>query len=237
MRALIGRYPATIVSTVAVTIAFALQWSLPLVPLLERDGAAIADGQWWRILTSFLVQGSGWGQYLFNTLGLLVVGGAVERTRGTGWWLAAALGAQVVTSLIVLAWDPGTRDSGSSLVVSGLVGVLAVTRFVAPTGWAATAAGYRVFFVTYLLALALAGPVAGAVTGSVVTGVAVSLLLRSHFAPWSLTTILVIVAGAAIGLAIARDAHGVAVLVGLAIALLGGLVTRRRISGRSGARP
>lgn len=228
MRSPLTRYPATVVAAAIVTVAFALQWFLPLVPLLERDGVAIADGQWWRILTSFLVQGSGWGQYVFNTLGILVVGGAVERTRGTLWWLAAALSAQVVTSLIVLAWDPGTLDSGSSLVVAGLVGVLSVTRFVAPAGWAAAAAGYRVFFVTYLLALSLGGPIAGAVVGSVVTGVIVSLLIRSRSAAWALMTVLVIVVASAIGLAFVRDAHGVAVLVGLVFALLGGLVTRRR---------
>lgn len=228
MRVLLRNYPATAVSAVVVTIAFALQWFLPLVPLLERDGPAIAEGQWWRVLTSFLVQGSGWGQYIFNTLGLLVVGGAVERTRGTRWWLITAVSAQIVTSLIVLGWDPGTRDSGSSLVVAGLVGVLTVTRFVSPVGWAAAAAGYRVFFVTYLLALALGGAIAGAVIGSVVTGVTVSLVVRSRFAAWSLTTVLVIVAACGIGLAIARDAHGVAVLVGLAVALLSGLVPHRR---------
>jgi hypothetical protein len=237
MRAILRLYPATVVSTVLVTGAFVLQWFLPLVPLLERDGAAIADGQWWRILTSFLVQGSGWGQYVFNTLGLLIVGGAVERTRGTAWWLTGALAAQVVTSLIVLAWDPVTRDSGSSLVVSGLVGVLAVTRFVRPVGWAATAAGYRIFFVSYLFALALGGPVAGAIVGSVVTGVAVSLLVRSRFAPWSLTIALAIVVVGSVGLTIVRDAHGVAVLVGLVVAVLGGWFSRRRVSGRSDARP
>lgn len=238
VRTVLRRYPATLVSAIAVTLGFALQLFLPLVPLLERDGAAIADGQWWRVLTSFLVQGSGWGQYVFNTLGLVVVGGAVERTRGTAWWIVTALTAQVVTSLVVLAWDPATRDSGSSLVVSGLVGVLTLTRFVTPAAWAAFAAAYRVFFVTYLLALALAGPVPAAVIGSVVTGVVISLLVRSRFAAWSLTVVLVVVVASSAALAVVRDEHGVAVLVGLAVALLGGLVTRRSrpwISGRSGA--
>lgn len=233
MRALLRRYPATVVSAFVVTVAFALQWFLPLVALFERDGAAIADGQWWRILTSFLVQGSGWGQYIFNTLGLLVIGGAVERTRGTVWWIVSALTAQIVTSLIVLAWDPLTRDSGSSLVVSGLIGVLAVTRFVEPAGWAAAAAGYRVFFVSYLLAFAVIDPVVGAIVGSVLTGVSVSLLVRSRFAPWSLTVVLAIVVVGAVGLAVVRDAHGIAVLVGLAVALAGGGFTR--LSGRSAA--
>lgn len=92
-------------------------------------------------------------------------------------------------------------------------------------------------FVTYLLALALSCPVPAAVIGSVATGVVISLLVRSRFATWSLTVVLVVVVASSAALAVVRDEHGVAVLVGLAVALLGGLVTRRRpwISGRSGA--
>jgi membrane associated rhomboid family serine protease len=225
--AVLKRYPATLLAVVVVTAVFALQGALPLVALWERNGEAMADGQWWRILTSSLVQGSGWGQYVFNTVGLLVVGGAVERVRGTAWWLVTALTAQVVTSLIVLAWQPNDRDSGSSLVVSGLIGVLAMTRFVQPAGWAAVAAAYRVFFTAYLFGLAVGGPVAGAIAGSIVTGVAVSLLLRSRLAAWSLGVVLAVVVASAIGLAVVQDAHGVAILVGLAVALLGGLFGRR----------
>ena len=64
-----------------------------------------------------------------------------------------------------------------------------------------------------------------------------SLLVRSRFATWSLTVVLVVVVASSAALAVVRDEHGVAVLVGLAVALLGGLVTRRLpwISGRSGA--
>jgi membrane associated rhomboid family serine protease len=219
-RSLIRSFPATIVFTIAVTVGFALQWFLPLEDVLERDATAIGDGQWWRIFTSVFVQGSGWGQYVFNTLGLIVVGAAVERTRGSMQWIVAAVVAQIGASLCALWWWPGVPDSGSSLVVGGLVGMLTVTRFIRPDAWAATAAGYRVFFVSYLAGLALGGPIVAAVVGSVLAGVAVSSLLRSRWATWALTGVLVVVVAASIVLAVARDQHGVAVLLGLAVGLL-----------------
>jgi membrane associated rhomboid family serine protease len=223
-------YPATIIVTIAVTIGFALQWFLPLEEVLERNGQAIAEGQWWRLFTSVFVQGSGWGQYIFNTLGMVVVGAAVERTRGTVRWIVVALVAQLGASLAALAWAPSVHDSGSSLVVGGLVGMLTVTRFVQPVGWAATAAGYRVFFLCYLAGLALAGPVAGAVAGSVLAGVVVSAVIRSRFATWALTVVFALVLIASVVLVVAHDQHGVAALIGVAVALVAGATTR----GRSG---
>lgn len=227
------RYPSTIVVALAVTLGFALQWFVPLEAALQRDGQAIGAGQWWRLFTSVFVQGSGWGQYLFNTLGLLVVGAAVEKTRGTLQWVVVAVVAQLGASLAALVWSPGVPDSGSSLVVGGLVGMLSVTRFVRPAEWAAAAAALRVFFVTYLAALAVGGPVAGAVVGSVVTAVAVTALLRSRFATWALSMVLVVVLVGSVVLIAVHDQHGVAIVIGMAVALVLALVPRRgRFAGR-----
>ncbi|MBN9184102.1 rhomboid family intramembrane serine protease [Microbacterium sp.] len=233
--AVLRRYPVTIVVTAAVTLGFALQWFLPLADVLQRDPQAIGEGQWWRVLTSVFVQGSGWGQYIFNTLGMVVVGAAVERTRGSMQWLAAALVAQLGASIAAVVWAPAVHDSGSSLVVGGLVGMLTVTRFVHPTPWAATAAGYRVFFLSYLAALALGGPVVGAVTGSVLTGIAVAAVIRSRFATWALTGVLAVVVAASVVLVVAHDQHGVAALLGLVVALVVRLIPRG--AGRTRSRP
>jgi len=234
---LMRRCPATVVLTIAVTVGFALQWFLPLESLLQRDGRAIAAGEWWRVVTAVFVQGSGWGQYIFNTLGLVVVGAAVERTRGTLRWVIGALVAQVGTSIVILLWRPIDTDSGSSLVVGGLVGMLTVTRFTAPAMWAWVSTGYRVFFVCYLAGLALGGPVAGAIAGSVITAVAVSAVIRSRNAAWALTVVLAVVAGASVILAVMQDAHGIAVLIGIGVALVVGRPRRREVSGRSAALP
>ena len=112
MRSLLRRYPATIVLSIAVTVGFALQWFLPLEELLQRDAEAIGDGQWWRVFTSVLVQGSGWGQYVFNTLGLLVIGAAVEKTRGSTQWVVAAVVAQIGASLCARWWWPDVPRLG-----------------------------------------------------------------------------------------------------------------------------
>jgi hypothetical protein len=231
------RFPLTAVAVAAVTVCFALQWFLPLIPALERDPDEIAAGQWWRVVSSFLVQGQGWGQYLFNTLGLAVLGAAVERLRGPWWWLGTALVAQAGTVAVDSWWHPHASDSGSSLVVAGFAGLLAVTRFVRPRAWALVARGYTVFFATYLAALALGGPIAGAVTGSVLTAVAVTVLHRSGFAAWALLAVLVVVAAATVVLVAARDAHGVALGIGILCGLAAHAVRgRRALSGRSGAR-
>lgn len=230
------RYPATIAVSTAVAIGFALQWFLPLEDLFERNPSAIAAGQWWRVLTSVFVQGSGVGQFLFNTLGMVVVGAAVERTRGTLQWVVAALVAQVGASLCAIWWAPTANDSGSSLVVGGLVGLLTLTRFVQPVEWAAGAAAYRIFYVCYLAGLAWAGPLGAAVVGSLSAGVVTSLLLRSLWATWCLSVVLIVVLVASWVLVAARDQHGVAVLLGLAVAAIAGPPRRwpRPSSGQLG---
>jgi hypothetical protein len=234
---LVRRYPFTTAAVVVVTVCFALQWFVPLVPALERNPDEIAAGQWWRAVSSFLVQGEGWGQYVFNTLGLAVLGAAVERLRGPWWWLGTALVAQLGTVAVDSWWHPHASDSGSSLVVAGFAGLLAVTRFTQPHAWALVARGYSVFFATYLAALALAGPIAGAVTGSLLTALGVTALHRSRFATWASLAVVVVVVAATIVLVSARDAHGVALGIGLLCGLAAHAARGRRpISGRSAAR-
>lgn len=236
--AILRRYPVTIAAVAVVVVCFALQWSTPLIPLLQRQGAAIAGGEWWRLFTSFFVQGSGWGQFAFNTAGLIILGGAVERVRGSMAWIATAVVAQVGTVGVASLWAPQAYDSGSSFVVGGLAGMLALARFSGPRAWVVTAAAYRVFFVTYLAGLAVAGPVAGAVTGSVVTGAVVALLLRSDLALWARYAVLGVTVAATAVLIVWRDPHGVAVALGMIVAIAWASVHPHvsLISGRSDAR-
>jgi hypothetical protein len=237
MRALWRTYPATLCAVALVTVGFVLQWFVPLEPLVQRHGAALWSGQWWRLMSSFLVQGSGWGQFAFNTLGLVLVGAAVERVRGTGWWLAAALGAHIGTVLIVSIAAPDAVDTGSSLLVGGLVGFLTLTRFTAPRGWVLASAAYGVFFTTYLAALALAGPVAGAIAGSVVAGGVTTALHRSGLALWARRTAIAIVVVATAVLIAFADVHGIATAIGMLVAVVAAAsAARSGVSGRSAAR-
>lgn len=230
--ATLRRHPVTTTAVVVVVVCFALQWFLPLLPVFQRQGAAIAAGEWWRLVSSFLVQGSGWGQFLFNTAGLVILGAAVERVRGSAAWIATALIAQVGTVAVASLWSPLAYDSGSSFVVGGLAGFLTLTRFDSPRWWVLVAAGYRVFFVTYLAAFALAGPIAGAVAGSVVTGAVVALLVRTRSALWMRRGVVVVVLLATIVLIVARDPHGVAVALGMIVAVAWGLAFAGRRAGR-----
>ncbi len=65
------------VGTLAVGLA-ALD-SPELMRVMTRNLAQLRAGQWWRIITPVLVQPDGWGQLVFNLLGGVVVGAALER--------------------------------------------------------------------------------------------------------------------------------------------------------------
>ena len=68
--------------------------------------------------------------------------------------------------------------------------------------------------------LALGGPVAGAIVGSGLTAVTVAALLRSGFAAWARVGVFGLVIAASVVLVIARDQHGVAALIGVAVGLV-----------------
>jgi hypothetical protein len=225
------RYPVTICAVALVVVCFALQWFLPLLPLLERQGAAIAGGEWWRLVSSFFVQGSGWGQFVFNTAGLIVLGAAVERVRGSVAWIATALVAQIGTVAVASLWAPQAYDSGSSFVVGGFVGLLTLARFSSPRWWVLTATAYRVFFVTYLAGFAVAGPIVGAVVGSVLTGATVAILNRSGLALWARRGVVVITVVATVVLIVWRDPHGVAVALGMIVAIAWAAIAPHRVLG------
>ncbi len=83
-------------------------------------------GQWWRIITPVLVQPDGWGQLVFNLLGLTIVGAALERrTSRPAWTLTYLLGG-VGGIAGVSAWHPGDLGGGSSDAVAALIGALTV---------------------------------------------------------------------------------------------------------------
>jgi rhomboid protease GluP len=91
---------------------------------LQRDRAAIADGEVWRLLTALTTQDGGAAGAISNLVLLAVLGTLAERVLGgpravAGWW-AGALGGE----LVGLAWQP--VGAGNSVGNLGLVGALAV---------------------------------------------------------------------------------------------------------------
>src|SRR5688572_12959796 len=59
----VTRYRLTAAAVVVALVAAVVQYTVPdVVPALQRDAGALADGQWWRVATPVLVQTLGWYQ-------------------------------------------------------------------------------------------------------------------------------------------------------------------------------
>lgn len=88
-------------------------------------GERVADGQWWRILTSALLH-SGFLHFGLNMYILFMFGPLVERMYGhleyLGIYLLSAAGGSVLTILV----DPQQRALGASGAIFGLFGLLFV---------------------------------------------------------------------------------------------------------------
>jgi hypothetical protein len=52
---------------------------------LPLQRGAVAQGQWWRLVTPLLINSSGWGQFITVSLGFGCIGIAVEQLFG---WLS-----------------------------------------------------------------------------------------------------------------------------------------------------
>ena len=89
---------------------------------LARD-PAFFDGQVWRLVTPILVNPEGWGQVVFNGIGLLIFGAIVERVYGRVAWLALYLTGGVVGEIYSYAIE--YYSAGASVAIAGLLGGVA----------------------------------------------------------------------------------------------------------------
>lgn len=212
--------PISTISVLAVTsIVTGLQFVYPVVlSTLRRDPAALAAGQWWRLLSPLLVHSDGWPQFLFNIAGIALVGVVVEPLFGAGGWLLLYLAAGLVGNLVGYAWEP--TGAGASVALAGLIGGLALWLLrhderVWPGGPL-----YAFYFVTSLTGLAFGGPL-GAIGLSVLLALPFPLLLRRGWPALKRYVVLVVLVGALV-LTLLSNNHGPPLLVGaVAGALLG----------------
>jgi rhomboid protease GluP len=125
--------PLLLVSNVLVYLAMALSTQTGLeyfaVPTLLAWGAnfgpAVAQGQWWRLLSNIFLHG-GVFHLLNNMFSLWLLGSLLERPVGTGRLALLYLGAGVGGSLASLAWHPATVGVGASGAIFGLMGAALV---------------------------------------------------------------------------------------------------------------
>ena len=218
------------VLTISVTLLTGVTASVgfldpPLQAALRRDAAALAAGQWWRLVSPLLVRTDGWEPLVVTLVGTILAGWVVERRLGTWRWLGLYLGAGLAGQLAGYLWDP--TGAGSSVAMLGLFAGVWYDQYSRP-GQVDTPAR-----LVGLIGLALAAALVGAalaptatllpaVLASVVGGLGVNLLQRLP-RPAAARG----VSGGALLLGVAltvlRDNHGPAILVGFgAAALLGG---------------
>ncbi|WP_155384511.1 rhomboid family intramembrane serine protease [Catellatospora paridis] len=202
------------------TLVFVAQLTAPgVVDALQRGPGIMRDGQWWRLVGALLVQPSGWGQFAYNTLGLVLVGMAVERGLGRFRWLVLYLAAGLAGLILMLVLHPADTGGGSSDAVAGLVGALAVMTW--RSGWTPPLPAflYAVHFALYLAAFAVAGVIAATMAGAA----AVALVMVTHRVSntrLARGVIVALVAAGAVLLATLGDSHGTGLVTGLVLTAL-----------------
>jgi membrane associated rhomboid family serine protease len=214
------------VSVVTLVTSVAALARPALMHLFTRDLMRLRTGEWWRIVTPLLVQPSGWGQLVFNIVGIAVVGVALQRRFGWVSWCLVYLAGGAVSNAVYNAWHPADTGGGSSAAVAALIGAFAIDVNVDATAgrveWFAQL--YSVFFAVYLTILDLGGVTASIIAGN--AAIIVMCVARRAVSPTTLAGgSLVVVLGAGLAMALARDDHGAGLAIGVTLA---GLVFARR---------
>jgi membrane associated rhomboid family serine protease len=178
---------------------------------LERTPAGLT-GQWWRSISSLVVQDGGVVGTLSNLAFLLVIGSIAEQVLTRPRWLVLYLGPGLAGEFAAYGWQP--TGAGNSVAICGLSGALAVLML-RDRRCAPAAAPYA----QLLWVGALAGTVSAIAAGLIFA--ATGLLLRLTL---SRRVLAAAVAGAAVlacGVALVadRNIHGAALLVGALLSI------------------
>jgi len=119
------RIPLATLCVLAVTgVMTGMQFVFPQVlPALERTPTALADHQWWRLMSPLLVHSDGWRQIAFNFPAILVVGFFFESIYGSKPLLPVYLVCGIAGEICGYMWQP--HGAGASIAGAGLLGAVA----------------------------------------------------------------------------------------------------------------
>lgn len=121
-RAPVVTYGLIAITSVVSILAFVPDWSF-LFDALQLDKAAVAHGEYWRLLTATLLHG-GWLHLLFNMYALYFGGALVERIYGGRLMLLMYVVTGIAASTASFALGGEVPSVGASGAIFGMFGVL-----------------------------------------------------------------------------------------------------------------
>jgi membrane associated rhomboid family serine protease len=198
-----------VVFAVSAAVTIAQFFDVAVLHDLERTPAGL-HGDWWRTITSLLVQDGGVAGAVSNLGFLLVLGAAAEQIATRRQWIVAYLGAALVGEFAGYAWQP--TGGGNSVANCGLAGLLIIALFqqrrpIPPFGPFVTLLWIGALLATWKYPLIAIG---------IVTAVAAQRVDWSRAAFRYAALAYAIAAG--VLLVAVRNIHGAALLVALVIA-------------------
>lgn len=226
----------TIVVLVLTTLGVIVQLAVPgTFEALRRDPAALARGEWWRVVTPLFVDdGNPFWHFLFVSLGFVLVGAAAERQLGRARWMVLLLISAATGTVTGYLWDP--YGAGASIALCGLIAGLAVWQI----------RGHELDLIASLYALVLAAALALEallallvlnellatvillVSCAILTNLLVVLRKRTERTRPAAYLVAGIILLSSLALVMLRDIHGAALLVGLIVAALLTIAARAR---------
>lgn len=232
----VRRFPFLTAAVFAVTAAFSvyqLAGHDDLLARFQRDPARIADGEWYRLVTSLVFQDGGVAGAASNLLFLLVLGALVEIALGRRRWAALYVAGAAAGQAAGCAF--GTVGAGNSIAVCGLAGgILAAwirtgDRALTGRDFESRALPERAYHTAVsaaafwsVLMVATVGDLSSVAFAAIVVGALALTWGRDRLPWWALPAASV---ATAVLLAALGNLHGYALLAG---AVIGWLVAPRR---------
>ena len=177
-----GRRPLVTPTLVALNVAV-FTWTVATSGSISRNDqaplfrdwalvpAAVADGEWWRVITGGFLH-FGPIHLLFNMMALWVIGRDIEPALGRARFLAVYLVSLLGGSAaVMLLSPPNAFVAGASGAVFGLMGALAVLlrRLRIPLGQVGGLIVVNLVITFLIPGISIAGHIGGLLTGAIAT--------------------------------------------------------------------